>query len=616
MPGIAGIVGLDRPVSSLKRDFSSMITSLEYNKDDLVKTVNAENYMIGVVNINDGQAISDCYSTADNSTTCLIDGDIFIDGGAMQSVDKEYPVPAESHWKKYVPYLYHMHGFDFIKHIKGCFNVVILDRREGLIYLANSRFGMRPLYYCSLNGYFLFSSELKSILRCSLLKRRLNERAVLEYFLFHYPLSGATYVEKVLLLDPATTITVRRSQIELNPYWDHDCLMHDRLLSVKDSLEGAEDLLRKAVNIMHMDSKKVALPVTGGFDSRTILALMNRDRKDLLLYSFGNADSPDVTIPMKIAQKLSYNYFHINLDDRYSAEFYNDCAKRTIMYSDGRCSLARAHYLYTSSIIGKTAKTIISGNCGSELLRPVHLTGEVISKNIYSLFRGDAAGLSNDLSNSVSSSKYYSREFLKRLSPYIDDCIAKVQERYDSHYGTNKRFYLFLLKEVLRKYFGAEFSIENPYLHNRLPYLDYDFVDFIFRTPFCGANYDFFVQNPFARIMGQLLYAHIIAANNVQLAKMSTSRMYAPSDLLSVCGKIKAASAYVYRKVFSRWKDNYCLLKGVSSFLSKNHDCINGNEYIDAENILSDGSNGNWQRERVEFYKAVSFAFWCGTLSR
>jgi hypothetical protein len=179
----------------------------------------------------------------------------------------------------------------------------------------------------------------------------------------------------------------------------------------------------------------------------------------------------------------------------------------------------------------------------------------------------------------------------------------------------NQRLYLFLLKEIFRKYFGAEFSIENPYLSNRLPYLDYDFVEFIFRTPFCGANYDFFTQNPFSRLTGQLLYAHIITANNRQLAKIDTSRLYAPADLLTFGGRMRAASTYCYRKLFRKWKDDYCLERGIGSFVHKNYDCIKESRYINAESIANDGRTGNWQRQRVEFYKAVSFALWCSTLS-
>ena len=183
---------------------------------------------------------------------------------------------------------------------------------------------MRPLYYAQINKYFVFSSELKSLMRSSLIKNEINQKSIIDYALFNYPLGKETYIRNIFVLDPATFITIDRTKIIHTTYWKPEGLFSDRLFSREESLSQAEDILKKIVNEMHEDSEKIGVAVTGGFDSRTILSLIDKEKENLLLYSFGIPESGDIKVPKKISQQLSYDYLPIYLDDNYGAHLFGN----------------------------------------------------------------------------------------------------------------------------------------------------------------------------------------------------------------------------------------------------------------------------------------------------
>jgi asparagine synthetase B (glutamine-hydrolysing) len=609
MPGIVGIIGLNNSVDGLIADFEKMVDVITYNDDDLVRVVRGRRYLLAVVNIEDGSSAPRYYTNCDESIECMVDGDVFVDMDAVQRIVDEYHLCKSAQRQSLVPFLYQKYRRDFIRYIKGWFNIIIYDKIHKECLLVNSRFGMKPLYYADIKGYFVFSSEFKSLLELSIIAKKVNKKALVEYALFHYPLGKETYLENVYLLEPATCVTMSDSGVVFTNYWDQESLYSGRLLSFGESTTRAGEILQKIVNEMHLDCKTIGVSLTGGFDGRTILAVLNKDPGDAVLYSFGAPGSSDIQIPKSLSSKLHYLYIPIYLDEDYSARYFNDYAKKAILISDGRSSLARAHYPYAFEILQNTFKVVLTGICGSELLRTFSRTGPVISENVKLLYTKPRSEYAQLLTNSISL-KYYRKEVVSEVKDAIVETIESIKSIRNARLSLSQRLYVFIIKEVFRKYFGPELSMESPYVYNRFPFLDYEFVDFVFKTPLCGANHDFFEHNPFKRIRGQQLYACIMDRYNAKLADMNTGRMYRPKDLLNNWGRMKVAAAYIHGRFFMQHKDEYCLDRSLGTFISNNKQILDDNEWLNTAAIDEDFRNGLWLSHRIDFFKAVSWAYW------
>jgi asparagine synthase (glutamine-hydrolysing) len=90
---------------------------------------------------------------------------------------------------------YTEYGEDFISKINGMFAFVILDRKKNKIIIARDRYGIKPLYYTSGNGYFIVSSEINPII--TEVKKSLNTNILGEYFKYRFTEGCNTYFNQI-----------------------------------------------------------------------------------------------------------------------------------------------------------------------------------------------------------------------------------------------------------------------------------------------------------------------------------------------------------------------------------------------------------------------------------
>jgi asparagine synthetase B (glutamine-hydrolysing) len=610
MPGLVGIIGLDRPVRKMENCFDAMAKGIRSCTGDHYEKTRSTQCLAGVASISHASDSSAFVANADRTVLCLIDGEVFIDPEISLSEFDSRSNRKILGRQEYLPYLYEKYGVDFIKFLSGCFNILIIERKKRRYRVVNSRFGMRVMYLTQIDGYLLLSSSIKSFIQCPHVSKSINKKAVIEYALFHYPLGEDTFLEKVSVLEPATVLTIKGSEITEAGYWDQRSLFGHKILSLEESIDGTDYRLARAVKQMRAASDRIGVSLTGGFDTRTVLSLLDNNREKILLYSFGSHISRDVVIPESISNHLGYDYHPIYLDGDYENQHFNRYAMLAIEHSDGRSSIARAHYPYAFGQIGKEVDAVLTGICGSELLRPLSNVGTVISKKIRLLYERGVDFLS-DIGSTDESLRYYHMPKDGDIINQIKAAAHTMKSFRDNTLTLNQRLYVFVLKEVLRKYFGPEMAMESPYVYNRTPYLDRSFIDFVFKTPFCGANFSFCSRSLLERMQGQQFYAYIIGRHNPELTRMKTDRNFAPRDLMTNVGKIRIAKEYFLSRTRRKQADDYGLRQGVKMFFLQNRGKIlTDSGLINTERVSDDFNSGEWITNMVEFCKAISFAVW------
>lgn len=113
-------------------------------------------------------------------------------------------------------------GPDCLARLDGMFAFALWDRRAGTLFLARDRIGKKPLYYATLpDGRFVFGSEMAALRQVSDLDRRLDARAVEDFFAYGYVPDPATIYAGVSRLPAAHCLQLRRGEPVGNPrrYW-------------------------------------------------------------------------------------------------------------------------------------------------------------------------------------------------------------------------------------------------------------------------------------------------------------------------------------------------------------------------------------------------------------
>jgi asparagine synthase (glutamine-hydrolysing) len=180
----------------------------------------------------------------------------------------------------------------------GMFAVALWDRRDRALTLIRDRLGIKPLYWAKRGHLFLFGSELKALRAHPGWTPCIDRSAVAAFMRHNYIPAPHTIYEGVYKLEPGTILTLPwRGEPRLARYWDARTVARD---GVADPLAGSdaeltdqlETLLQDAVRRRMISDVPLGAFLSGGIDSSTVVALMQRaSNGNVKTFSIG-FDSP------------------------------------------------------------------------------------------------------------------------------------------------------------------------------------------------------------------------------------------------------------------------------------------------------------------------------------
>lgn len=192
---------------------------------------------------------------------------------------------------------YHAWGDDAPSRLHGMFAFVVHDRRDGSVFLARDRFGIKPLYY-SLDGARLrFASTLQALLAGGDINRSLDPVALHFQFTLHGVVPAPrTIVQGVRKLMPGHWMRVDAGgDSRTMRYWSLDARRPAEALSEQEWVDAIHDALRAAVRKRYdVADVPVGVLLSGGLDSSLLVALLaEAGAKDIRTFSVGFEDQPE-----------------------------------------------------------------------------------------------------------------------------------------------------------------------------------------------------------------------------------------------------------------------------------------------------------------------------------
>lgn len=155
--------------------------------------------------------------------------------------------------------------------LNGQFAFAIHDTRDGSVWLARDRFGVRPLYYAETAGALVFASECKALFASGLVAAGPDLAGLDETFTWWAPRAPRTPFAGVRQLEPGSWAVWRRGQLAMHRWWvpAYQAGSEER----PDALEELDHLLRSAVALRLRADVPVGAYLSGGLDS-TITSLL------------------------------------------------------------------------------------------------------------------------------------------------------------------------------------------------------------------------------------------------------------------------------------------------------------------------------------------------------
>ena len=173
---------------------------------------------------------------------------------------------------------YRRWGEDCLGRLDGMFAFAIWDGQQGRLFCARDRLGIKPFYYATPPGAFIFASEIKALLAYPGLDSRPDDEAVVG-FLVH---ANCDYGERTLLasvkaLAPAHTLTLDAATGRFAPraYWR---LAPEAQNGKRDAarIDGLRELLLATTRRHLISDVPVGSCLSGGLDSSTVVSLIGK----------------------------------------------------------------------------------------------------------------------------------------------------------------------------------------------------------------------------------------------------------------------------------------------------------------------------------------------------
>jgi asparagine synthase (glutamine-hydrolysing) len=270
-------------------------------------------------------------------------------------------------------YLVHLYEDDpdFLLRLNGLFHGLLIDRAQGIATLFNDRYGMHRLCYHQSQDVFYFAAEAKAILSACPTLRAADPRSIGEYVACSCVLGNRTIFKEIQVLPAASAWTFRGGTLERKCTYFQTCQWEKQ--EALDS-ESYYKELRKAFSrnlaLYFSDLEQTGMTLTGGMDTRMIMAWHKAAPRSLPCYTFGGAyrECQDVLIGRRIADLCEQTYEVIPIGQEFLSKFPH-YAERSLYLTEGGVDVYRASDLYVSEKARKIAPAKVVGTYGSEIIR-------------------------------------------------------------------------------------------------------------------------------------------------------------------------------------------------------------------------------------------------------
>lgn len=419
---------------------------------------------------------------------------------------------------KYLVHLYEILGDDFISELNGIFSGLLIDLSQNKILLFNDRYGLQRIYINETDQKLIFSSSAGAISAIVPECRNVNYKSLGELISCRAVLENRSLFQNINLLPGGSLWKIQPKQtFKKSLYFSSDIWEKQTPLDNESYYKQFKAIFPKITSNYFGINEKIMLSLTGGLDTRMILAAVDLQPGQLPTYTHGGMfnESFDVKISRKVADVCKQPHRTIHVGKDFITHF-PELAEKTVQITDGHLDVTESVGLYTSRIIKQNADIRLTGNYGSEILR-----SHVMFKHTMP------------------------------FCPLFDDAFLKHITKARETYLAQRQIHplTFIAFRQIPWYHYNRFALEQSQITQRSPYLDNRLIQLAYRAPKNAIN-------------SAYMPMRFIADMNPDLGNIRTDRGMGNRD-----GRIKAVSIKAYYELL--FKMDYYFNYGMPHWVAR-----------------------------------------------
>jgi len=318
--------------------------------------------------------------------------------------------------------------------------------------LFNDRFGLQRIYYHEAKDAFYFAAEAKAILKVRPELRALDPRGLGEFIVCGCVLENRTLFRGISLLPPGAAWLFRGGALHKKAaYFEPREWEEQQPLEPEPYYAQLRDAFVRCLPRYFNGRERIGVSLTGGLDTRIIMAWHKAQPGSLPCYTFGSMyrENEDVRLARKVAEICGQSHQVITTGTEFLSSFQH-YAERSIYLTDACVDLSRSPDLYVNEKVREIAPARMVGTYGSEML--LHAV----------MFKATppAAGL---------------------FQPEVLSQIHAAKETYEANLRVHPATFVAFRQSPWHHY--GVLGLEQTQVAIRSPFLDNDVVKTVYRSP-------------------------------------------------------------------------------------------------------------------------------------
>ncbi len=215
-------------------------------------------------------------------------------------------------------------GEDCLRHFNGMFAFAIFDKKKQSLFIARDRLGIKPLYFSTIDGNVIFSSEIRALLSSGMIARKMDLNSLDDYLHYQTVHAPKTIIENVQLLMPGHFMLIENGAIEMKCWWKPTINKNEIIPDYKSVCKDVRQLLRDAVERRLVADVPFGAFLSGGIDSSAIVGLMSEVASspvNTFSITFDDSEFSEAVYANQIAEKFKTIHHEIKLKPE---DFLND----------------------------------------------------------------------------------------------------------------------------------------------------------------------------------------------------------------------------------------------------------------------------------------------------
>lgn len=339
---------------------------------------------------------------------------------------------------------YQQHGDRALTLVGGVRSGVLIDAGLHRCLVFTDRYARERVFVCRDGHLFYFASEAKAILAVVPSARRFDSDGLANVLSCGCTLSTQSLFNGIEVLEGGTLLSVEHGAVSRHRYTSPDDLESLAPMTEAEFLAEFPRTLLASVHSSTVSVARVGVSLTGGLDSRMLMACLEARPGTVPCYTFGSMHgvTRDVAIGGEVATACGQPHHALELGQAFLRDAWS-LLDQAVYISDGYIGLSGAAELYVNRLARQLAPARLTGNWGGELMRGVRAfkftvpRGGFVRRDLEARIASAATAFSERSDNPIAAALFqqmpaqgYGRYAVERsqvqiLTPFLADDVVQ-----------------------------------------------------------------------------------------------------------------------------------------------------------------------------------------------